>query len=123
MSKKLVDITLEYVKLRDRKEELNDEIKMINARQQEIATDFLDYFDREECQRATFRGWTVYQTKAVVPSIKNWDEFWKFVLKNKADHLIERRASVTGCRELFTTKGKIPGIEPFERITIGVRKS
>jgi len=123
MSKKLAQLTEDYVKLRDQKKELKDEIKVIESEMDAIATEFMEYFDREECQRAIFRDWTVYKTEAVVPSVKDWDTFWKYVLRQKADHLIEHRASVTGCRELFATKGKIPGLEPFNRITIGVRKA
>jgi hypothetical protein len=49
--------------------------------------------------------------ESVVPQVVDWDAFYKFIAKNKYYHLLERRPSVTGCRELFETKGAIPGVE------------
>lgn len=49
----------------------------------------------------------------VVPQVKDWAAFYKFIKKHDYYHLLERRPSVTGCRELFDTKGAIPGVEKF----------
>jgi hypothetical protein len=115
--------TKRYIALRKAKADLKDQIRDIDEEMEEIAREFIAYLEENESQRGNFAGHTVYMNRATVPSVKDWDKFWEYVLKQKADHLIEHRPSVTGCRELFTTKGKIPGLEPFERVTISVRKS
>jgi hypothetical protein len=117
------ELTKRYVALRQDKADLKAQIRDIEDEMEQIAKDFIQHFEENECQRATFAGHTVYMNKSTVPSVKDWEAFWKYVVKQRADHLIEHRPSVTGCRELFETKGKIPGLEPFERTTIGVRKS
>ena len=58
---------------------------------------------------------------SVVPQVKDWDAFYKYIAKNKYYHLLERRPSVTGCRELFDTKGAIPGVEKFTKRKINLR--
>lgn len=42
---------------------------------------------------------------SIVPVISNWDLFYPYIYKNKAGYLLERRPSVTACRELFESKG------------------
>lgn len=42
---------------------------------------------------------------SVVPTVSNWDLFYPYIYKNKAGYLLERRPSVTACRELFDSKG------------------
>jgi hypothetical protein len=120
---KMSDRVLRYIELRDRKKDLRDEEKEINGEMNEIEEEFKEYLDREDCDRATYKGFTVYRTKSIVPKVEDWERFWKYVLRQRADYLIERRPSVTGCRELFQTKGKIPGLEPFEKHKIGVQKA
>lgn len=57
----------------------------------------------------------VTASESVVPAVKDWDQFYKFIHRHKYYHLLERRPSVTGCRELFESKGQIPGVEPFTK--------
>ena len=59
--------------------------------------------------------------KAVVPQVKDWDKFLKFIYRHKYGHLLERRPSVTACRELWDTKGAVPGVEKFEKRKINLR--
>lgn len=59
--------------------------------------------------------------ESIVPQVKDWDAFYKYIYKNKFAHLLERRPSVTGCRELFDTKGAIPGVEKFAKRRVNLR--
>jgi hypothetical protein len=60
-------------------------------------------------------------TESVRPSVENWDDFYRFIHRHKYYHLLDRRPSVTGCRELFETKGNIPGVVPFTKRKINLR--
>lgn len=42
---------------------------------------------------------------SIVPVSKNWDLLYPYIYRNKAGYLLERRLSVTACRELFDSKG------------------
>ena len=57
----------------------------------------------------------------VVPQVADWNKFYKFIYKNNYGHLLERRPSVTGCRELWDTKGPIPGVEKFTKRKVNLR--
>ena len=59
--------------------------------------------------------------ESVVPQVKDWDLFLKFIYKKKYGHLLERRPSVVACRELFDTVGTIPGAEKFTKRKLNLR--
>lgn len=51
--------------------------------------------------------------ESVKPSVQDWDAFYKFINDNGYFHLLDRRPSVAGCRELFQANVAIPGVVPF----------
>lgn len=61
-------------------------------------------------------------TTSIVPQVTDWDAFYAFIARRKYWHLLEKRPSSTGCRELFETKGKIPGVVPFNKVKLSLRK-
>ena len=83
--------------------------EQINA----VETALLEQMDREGTTKGGGKSATVSVNESVVPQVEDWDSFYAFIIKKKYTHLLERRPSVTGCRELFETKGAIPGVKPF----------
>ncbi len=51
--------------------------------------------------------------ESVKPSVQDWDVFYKFIHDHGYYHLLDKRPSVSGCRELFESRGAIPGVVPF----------
>jgi hypothetical protein len=68
---------------------------------------------KENLPKAAGRKGIVTVTTSVVPTVKDWDVFYEFIHRHRYYHLLERRPSVSGCRELFESKGLVPGVEPF----------
>lgn len=54
---------------------------------------------------------TVYDS--VKPQVVDWDAFHRWIKRHDAFYMLEKRPSVTACREVFESKGKIPGVVPF----------
>ena len=50
-----------------------------------------------------------------------WDSFMAFVAKHKYFHLVQRRISAPSVRELFASKGKVPGLVPYTKRSINLR--
>lgn len=61
---------------------------------------------------------TVTVKPSVVPQVEDWEKFYAFIHKKKYYHLLERRPSATGCRELFEGGLKVPGVVPFTKHTM-----
>lgn len=97
------------------------ETKLLGAQKDELELRLLSLMDAEGVTKSTGRHASAGVTEAVRPNVTDWDSFYAYIHKNKYWHLLERRPSVTGCRELFETKGLVPGVEPFIKRTINLR--
>lgn len=102
-------------KLKAEKEEAAKVVDAIEAHIVSVETALLAQLDKEETTNGGGKLATVSVTESVVPNVQDWDSFYKYIARMKYYHLLERRPSVTGCRELFETKGAIPGVMPFTK--------
>ena len=103
--KRLVEKTLEEIK------------KDIDTQEYALLQDM----EKQGIDKATGKLASVSVSETIKPSVEDWDMFYAFINKHKYFHLLERRPSVTGCRELFETKGKIPGVVPFKKRALNIR--
>lgn len=101
-------------------QEKADETKKVIAAREEA---LLARLDEEGMAKAVGRRASVSVTEAVVPQVENWDEFYAFIHRNKAYHLLERRASSGAFRELLATRGRkgVPGVVPYTKRKLSLR--
>ncbi len=107
--------------LREDKRQLEE---LLKAKAQEIdlmENELIELMDQQNISKSTGTKATVSITTSTKPSVEDWDAFYAYIHKNKYYHLLERRPSVTGCRELFDTKGKIPGVVPYTQRKLNIR--
>jgi len=107
--------------LREQKRALEEQIKQLSEQMNELENQLIDQMDKEGVTKASGRAATVSITTSVKPSVEDWDAFYAYIHRHKYYHLLERRPSVTGCRELLETKGKIPGVIPFTQRKLNMR--
>lgn len=99
--------------LREQKRELEEQIKQVSKEMDGLEKQLIEQLDKEGVVKSTGRCATASISTSIKPSVEDWDAFYKYIHRHKYYHLLERRPSVTGCRELLETKGKIPGVVPF----------
>ena len=58
----------------------------------------------------------------VVAQVKDWDAFYKYVLKTKSFDLLQRRLNDTAVKERWENKKTVAGVEPFQAVTISLNK-
>ena len=107
--------------LREEKRQLEE---LLKAKAQEInlvENDLIEQMDQQNITKSTGSKATVSISTSVKPSVEDWDAFYAYIHKNKYYHVLERRPSVTGCRELFDHKGAIPGVVPFTQRKLNIR--
>ncbi len=107
--------------LREEKRAIEETLK---AKTQEIdlaENELIDQMDAQSITKSTGAKATVSISISVKPSVEDWDAFYAYIHRHKYYHLLERRPSVTGCRELFDTKGKVPGVVPFTQRKLNIR--
>lgn len=108
-------------KLREQKRALEEQIKEIAEEMENVEFELLKQMDAEGLGKASGHLATVSVSESVKPSVEDWEAFYAYIHRMKYYHLLERRPSVTGCRELLETKGKIPGIVPFTQRKLNLR--
>lgn len=62
------------------------------------------------------------RTETVLPGRKDWAILGPYILETGQLHLLERRVSSTAYRELLEQDGEVPGIDPFVKEDISIRK-
>lgn len=110
-----------YHALREKKRKLEEQVKKLSDQMAQLEAELIEQMDKQGISKSTGKLATVSVTTSVKPSVEDWDVFYEYIRKNRYFHLLERRPSVTGCRELFETKGKIPGVVPFTQRKLNVR--
>jgi len=107
--------------IRELKRKHEETIKELEKELDVMEFELIEQMDKEGVTRSTGAAASVSITESVRPSVENWDDFYRFIHRYKYYHLLDRRPSVNGCRELFETKGKIPGVVPFTKRKINLR--
>lgn len=107
--------------LREKKRGYEELIKEVEKQYAVLEAELLLLMKAEGVDKATGKKASTSITLSIRPQVENWDDFYRFIHRTKYFHLLERRPSVTGCRELFETKGKIPGVVPFTKETLNLR--
>lgn len=59
----------------------------------------------------------------VYPQVEDWDAFYEYIKDNGYFHLLERRPTVLGFRELFNLGRQVPGVVPNVKAILKVTKA
>lgn len=57
-----------------------------------------------------------------VPQVKDWDVFYKHLVKTKSFDLMQKRLSDTAVKERWEAGKQVPGVEAFSAVTISLNK-
>lgn len=109
--------------LREERRLLEKKIEEINKEYSIIEGELLKQMKAEGLEMAKGKFASASLQEVVKPQIEDWDKFYAYIKRNDYFHLLERRPSVTGCRELFETKGKIPGVLPITLQKVSLRNT
>lgn len=108
-------------KLRERLREIQqmekDQQELISAAEATL----METMEREGVDKSTGKLASAGISETITGNVVDWDAFWAYVHKNKFGHLLQRRVSDPAIRELFETKGSVPGVEPFKKRRLNLR--
>ena len=108
--------------IREKIREAEDQAKAHRAVFDAMQANLLQRLKDEGMLKATGSKASISISEAIVPQVENWDEFYRYIGRNKAFHLLERRPSAGAYRELMTQRKKpLPGVVPFTKQTLSLR--
>jgi hypothetical protein len=107
--------------LREAKRQNEVKTKELTEQIDTLELQLITAMDGEGVLKSTGRKASAGIGEAVRPTIKDDTAFFAYIKKHNYFHLLERRPSVSGCRELLETKGAVPGIEFYVKRTINLK--
>jgi hypothetical protein len=113
----------ELVRIRDRKRELEAELKELNEQWDSIKPKLMGKMEAEGSNRVSSANGTVSLTESIVPQVVDWDAFNAHVLATGDLHLLQRRVATAAFRELYEARKEVPGVQPFVKKDISLRSS
>ena len=108
-------------KLREEKRVLEAQIKTIETSMKELEGTVFKLLDAQDTRKAEGKSASVSITESVVANVENWDAFWPWLAKTKNFHLVQKRVSDPGMRELWALGKVVPGVQPFPKRTLARR--
>lgn len=114
----------EVSRLKDIKEqikELNSIIKTLNAEKADVELALMQEMDQAGFDQIRTDSGTVSLRTTIVPTVTDWEEFYQFMLENKALYMMERRASAAAFRDyLELNEIPPPGVDRYEKKSISL---
>lgn len=114
-------MTDKLITLRDKKREHEAEITKIEAEYKEVEERLFEKLDAEGTDKGNGKKGSVSISTSTVGNVTDWDALNAYIKKTGYFHLYQRRLSDPAVRDLFDSKGKVPGVEPFTKRRLNVR--
>jgi hypothetical protein len=123
MTERLDDLIDEMVRVRDQKRVREEQIKELNKTLNDLQARFIQSAKAAgtEYARSALGSATIVET--VVPQIDDWDLVAEWIKENDALYLLHRRISSVAWKELRDMGEDIPGVEPFTKVSVSLRKA
>jgi hypothetical protein len=110
--------------LREQKRGLEAQVKVIDAAIGEEELALMELMESQGLEKGTGKMASVSistTTSFSFDPVEGFEKFMGYVAKHKYFHLVQRRISEVAVREVFESKGKVPGLVPFEKKKINLR--
>lgn len=111
-----------YYELKQRRLEMQKEVDKVGAEESAYREHLINNVPKSKATGIAGKVARVTVYNEDVPTVKNWDKFYDYVIKNKAFDLLQRRLNAAAVEERWEAKKKIPGVEPFAVTKISLNK-
>ena len=113
---KLVEIRDEKRRIKEREKEL---IELWKTTEMEL----LVRLDEQGMKKASTDDGTASITEVVLPQVVDWDAVYDHIRETGDFYLLQKRPAAAAFRELHDSGEVIPGMEPYTKRSISLRKS
>lgn len=108
--------------IREEQALLNKQVEVLQAEAAAIKEHLIANLPKSDAQGVLGKQARAAITTKQVPSVKDWDAFYKLILKSKDFSLLQRRVSDAAVRERWEAGEKVAGVEPFTVVNVSVTK-
>ena len=116
-----LDETIDQLKtVKEQIKDLNNEVKELKAREDEIARDLMSKMDEAGLKRMANDTATISVATEIVPDPVDWDLFYKYITDTGQFELLHKRISLPAFRELLQSQ-EVPGMQSRELMKLNFR--
>ena len=108
--------------LKEKKAELNKLIEIIEEKYTKIENDIIIQLRDVGMTSGEASRASATISESIVPTVKDWDKFYQYINETNSLFLLEKRPSVTAYRDLLQAGEEIPGVEPFTKTKLSLKK-
>lgn len=109
--------------------EVRDERRRISARDKELVAEWralemelLVRLDEQGMLKASTQAGTASITETVLPQVVDWEALHAHIQETGDFHLLQKRPAAAAFRELHQSGITVPGMEPYTKREISLRK-
>lgn len=109
------------LELREQRRKLEAEANKLKDEYDIVEEHLMAQMGKQNMEKASSKLASVSVSSTVVGNVTDWEALNKFIKRTGHFHLYQRRLSDPAVRELFESKGSIPGVEPFTKKRLSLR--
>ena len=109
-------------KVKQLKAKLNEEIKELNKEIFAIEIELQNELQAIGLDKFSTKQVAITMTSADVPNIEDLEEFYNYIIENRAPYLLQSRPSATAMAEIWNSGQEIKGVSKVNKVTIRTKK-
>lgn len=118
----LADLANDRDVLRERKRELEAEIKLLDRALAANELAIIERLDELGVGKFAVGKLSFSISENTVGNVVDWDQVHAYIRDNNAFHLVQRRLANAAYKELLDMGEELPGVVPFNKRTLNFRK-
>lgn len=119
----LADLANQRDVLRDRKRELEAEVKSIDKALAENELLIIEKLDGMGVNKFAVGKLSFSISENIVGNVEDWDQVYAYIKDNNAFHLVQRRLANAAYKEMLDGGDELPGVAPFTKRSLNFRKT
>lgn len=102
---------------------LNKQVDELKANKETMELKLIDMMDSVGTDQSRSSVATATISETTVPQVTDWDAFYRFIKRNNAFYMLERRPAAVAFRETLAQRKNraIPGVSSFTKRSVGIR--
>lgn len=121
------DLVTKYIKLRDKKQAIEDEVKdkkaKIDSVLEKIEGIILASMEELGLESVATESGTAYKSTRTSATVADWDTVFDYIRSTESWHMLERRVNKSAVVEHKNETGELPpGVGWREEVTVNVRR-
>jgi len=109
--------------MRAKRLEEEKRIGTLKAQETALSDHILNSFSKGDVEGARGKVATASVSRQTVAQVQDWEAFYKYVAKEGAFDLLQRRVNDSAYRARLDDQIKVPGVEPFGVVKLSITKS